>query len=106
MADKEWLRTFVFLLKFKTTDLKEIARKLGEDRAKWGSGRECVFLPVTGDFDMVVTAHNGTTEDALVYGAYLASTPRYTVCSTLTGFDEREFLFATGLLTEDPHKKG
>jgi hypothetical protein len=106
MGNEEWLRTFVFLLKFKTSDMKEIGGKLSEDRAKWGEKKECVFLPVTGDFDMVVLAYGGTTEDALVYGAYLAGTPRYTVCSTLTGFDEREFRFAVGLLTEDPHKKG
>lgn len=65
-----------------------------------------MFLPVTGDFDMVVTAHDGTTEDALVYAAYLAKTGRYTVCSTLTGFREIEFRYACGLETEDPHKKG
>lgn len=106
MGNEEWKRTFVFLLKFKTTDVKEIARNMAADRAKWGSERECAFLPVTGDFDMVVTAYEGTTEDALVFAAYLASTPRYTVCSTLTGFRQAEFRYAAGLDGEDPHKKG
>jgi hypothetical protein len=104
MGNEEWPRTFVFLLKFNTTKVDEIAKNIGADRLKWSHG-ECVFLPVTGDFDMVVTAHDGTTEDALVYAAYLTNTTRYTVCSTLTGFREKEFRFAAGLDDEDPHKK-
>ena len=105
MGNEEWPRTFVFLLKFNTTDVKEIAQNIPADRLKWKHG-ECVFMPVTGDFDMVIIGHDGTMEDALVFAAYLTNTTRYTVCSTLTAFKESEFRYASGLDTEDPHRKG
>jgi hypothetical protein len=105
MGNEEWLRTFVFLLKFNTSKVSEIAEKIGDDRKPW-KGKDCVLLPVTGDYDMVAIAYEGTTEDALVYAAYLTKTKRYTVCSTLTGFRDDEFSYASGLVTVDPHKKG
>lgn len=98
----EWPRTFVFLLKFNTTNLKEIPDKIGHDRAQWKG--DCKFVIVTGDYDAVAIADNGTTEEALVYASYLTGTKRYTVCSTLMAFQENEFRYATGT-GEDPHRK-
>ncbi len=102
---EEWKRTFVFLLKFNTTNVKEIAEKIATDKAKWTPGA-CEFMPVSGEYDVVVLAREGLTEDALKFAAYLTNTKRYTVASTLTVFGEDEFDYATGVTTVDPHRKG
>ena len=105
MGDLEWKRTFVFLLKFNTTKVSEIAVKLDDDRKAWGP-QECVLLPVAGDYDMVAMATRAPWRTPSSMGPTSPHTKRYTVCSMLTGFEEDEFRYASGVDTVDPHKKG
>ena len=101
---QEWRRRFVFLLKFNTADLKDVRSKLRDDAKQWG-GKNCEFLPVAGEYDMVVRADEGTMEDAFKFTVYLTNSGRYTVSSTLTVFTDDEFQFATGE-GPDPHRRG
>jgi hypothetical protein len=105
--DVQWQRKFVFLLKFNTTRLADIASSIDADQKAWdpSAAKSCVLIPVSGEYDMVAIAYEGTEDDALKYANYLNKTKRYTVVSTLTGFTHDEFDYASGLSGVDPHRK-
>jgi uncharacterized protein with GYD domain len=103
MAD-EPKRDFIFLLKFNNTDVKWIAENIEDDMQYW-KGESFRCLPVTGEYDAVVLAENGTMLDALRFALRLTSTGRYTT-TTLPAFQLQEFEVEAGACpVPDPHRK-
>ena len=94
---------FVFLLKFNSTDVTDIANKFTTDQQHW-AGDKCTFLPVTGQYDVVALAAGGTETDALNYALYLTKTGRYRT-TTLNVFSLAEFSAAAIPKGEDPKKR-
>ena len=101
-------RSFVLLLKFNSDDVKDIALNIDVDLGHWkslGGSGDCTFLPVAGEYDMVVKADDGTAEQALALAMYLRGVGRYTA-TILTVFSDEEFGNATNAAPPwDSHRK-